>query len=224
MSNNIDSEVISLDIFRQMWNNEIAIDHEKMVDALDIPKIWEFVVDETSQGSLNVFYLFGYNEMPSKDALVQLMDNVSVELFRMSPSDYNERFRDSDFMNYAIVYYVLKDWKVVPNFYTETLGDMYYDGYWFLGDLYENERRRFRKSLLLKAKQYGSLDAYEDLSDMQNESETENNTGDSATFWFIFIIVIVCVGLIMIGSIAFPYIALAICLVSLLVYWLLKRV
>ena len=77
----MNSEIISLETFQKMWNGEACIEHNQMVDALDDKSVWEFVLDETTNGSTKVFEFFTEAEMPSRSALIQLMNTVPNELF-----------------------------------------------------------------------------------------------------------------------------------------------
>lgn len=104
----MNSEIISLETFQKMWNGETYIEHNQMVDALDDKSVWEFVLDETTNGSTKVFEFFTEAEMPSKSALVQLMNTVPNELFGLNAEELKERIgENNNFVNFAIVYYVL---------------------------------------------------------------------------------------------------------------------
>ena len=75
----IETERIDLGTFQKMWNGEIDAVHDQMVDALENKYVWKFVLDETYNGSAKVFEFFIECEMPSRYALIQLMNNVPDE-------------------------------------------------------------------------------------------------------------------------------------------------
>ena len=126
----MNSEIISLETFQKMWNGETYIEHNQMVDALDDKSVWEFVLDETTNGSTKVFEFFTEAEMPSKSAFVQLMNTVPNELFGLNAEELKERIgENNNFVNFAIVYYVLLEKMETPEFYKYNVGEMYYDGF-----------------------------------------------------------------------------------------------
>ena len=79
MDLNIETKRIDLATFQRMWNGETDAEHHLMVDALEDQRVWRFVLCETSNGSTKAFELFRECDMPSKNALIQLMNTVPEE-------------------------------------------------------------------------------------------------------------------------------------------------
>ena len=84
---NTETERIGLATFQRMWNGETDAEHHLMVDALEDPSVWQFVLDETYNGCAKVFEFFIECEMPSRYALIQLMNTVPDEWFELSEEE-----------------------------------------------------------------------------------------------------------------------------------------
>ena len=135
----IETERIDLGTFQKMWNGEIDAVHDQMVDALENKYVWKFVLDETYNGSAKVFEFFMECEMPSRYALIQLMNTVPDEWYELSEEELDKRIGFNQFEEFAIIYYVLLEKAKVPGFYKGDIGNMYYDGFWRIQPLLKNE-------------------------------------------------------------------------------------
>ena len=232
----MNSEIISLETFQKMWNGETYIEHKQMVDALDDKSVWEFVLDETTNGSTKVFEFFTEAEMPSKSALVQLMNTVPDEWFGLNEDELKERIGENDnFVNFAIVYYVLLEKMETPEFYKYNVGEMYYDGFKFVQPLSQNETERLNKRIKNIALQYNTSDIYYLQEKAECFEETENKVKgipkDSAfvtylkcNYWFGVLGAAMMIIAFVVGKYTAPvlYIALVVGLVALLI-WILRK-
>ena len=144
---NTETERIDLATFQRMWNGETDAEHHLMVDALEDPPVWRFVLCETSNGSTKAFGFFKECDMPSKNALIQLMDTVPTEWFNLNAEEIKERIGESHFENFAIVYYVLLEKTETPAFYKYNVGEMYYDAFRLIQPLCQNETERLNKRI-----------------------------------------------------------------------------
>lgn len=232
----MNSEIISLETFQKMWNGETYIEHNQMVDALDDKSVWEFVLDETTNGSTKVFEFFTEAEMPSKSAFVQLMNTVPNELFGLNAEELKERIgENNNFVNFAIVYYVLLEKMETPEFYKYNVGEMYYDGFKLVQPLSQNETERLNKRIKNIALQYNTSDIYYLQEKAECFEETENKVKgipkDSAfvtylkcNYWFGVLGVAMMIIAFVVGKYTAPvlYIALVVGLVALLI-WILRK-
>ena len=232
----MNSEIISLETFQKMWNGETYIEHNQMVDALDDKSVWEFVLDETTNGSTKVFEFFTESEMPSKSALVQLMNTVPNELFGLNAEELKERIgENNNFVNFAIVYYVLLEKMETPEFYKYNVGEMYYDGFKLVQPLSQNETERLNKRIKNIALQYNTSDIYYLQEKAECFEETENKVKgipkDSAfvtylkcNYWFGVLGAAMMIIAFVVGKYTAPvlYIALVVGLVALLI-WILRK-
>lgn len=144
---NTETERIDLATFQKMWNGETYAEHHLMVDALEDQCVWRFVLCETSNGSTKAFGFFKECEMPSKNALIQLMDTVPTEWFNLKAEEIKERIGESHFEKFAIVYYVLLEKTETPAFYKYNVGEMYYDAFRLIQPLCQNETERLNKRI-----------------------------------------------------------------------------
>lgn len=144
---NTETERINLATFQRMWNGETDAEHHLMVDALEDPPVWRFVLRETSNGSTKAFGFFKECEMPSKNALIQLMDTVPTEWFNLKAEEIRERIGENNFEKFAIVYYVLLEKTETPAFYKYNVGEMYYDAFRLIQPLCQNETERLNKRI-----------------------------------------------------------------------------
>ena len=232
----MNSEIISLETFQKMWNGETYIEHNQMVDALDDKSVWEFVLDETTNGSTKVFEFFTEAEMPSKSAFVQLMNTVPNELFGLNAEELKERIgENNNFVNFAIVYYVLLEKMETPEFYKYNVGEMYYDGFKLVQPLSQNETERLNKRIKNIALQYDTSDIYYLQEKAECFEETENKVKgipkDSAfvtylkcNYWFGVLGAAMMIIAFVVGKYTAPvlYIALVVGLVALLI-WILRK-
>ena len=232
----MNSEIISLETFQKMWNGETYIEHNQMVDALDDKSVWEFVLDETTNGSTKVFEFFTEAEMPSKSAFVQLMNTVPNELFGLNAEELKERIgENNNFVNFAIVYYVLLEKMETPEFYKYNVGEMYYDGFKLVQPLSQNETERLNKRIKNIALQYNTSDIYYLQEKAECFEETENKVKgipkDSAfvtylkcNYWFGVWGAAMMIIAFVVGKYTAPvlYIALVVGLVALLI-WILRK-
>ena len=232
----MNSEIISLETFQKMWNGETYIEHNQMVDALDDKSVWEFVLDETTNGSTKVFEFFTEAEMPSKSAFVQLMNTVPNELFGLNAEELKERIgENNNFVNFAIVYYVLLEKTETPEFYKYNVGEMYYDGFRLVQPLCQNETERLNKRIKNIALQYNTSDIYYLQEKAECFEETENKVKgipkDSAfvtylkcNYWFGVWGAAMMIIAFVVGKYTAPvlYIALVVGLVALLI-WILRK-
>lgn len=235
----MNSEIISLETFRKMWNGETYIEHNQMVDALDDKSVWEFVLDETTNGSTKVFEFFTEAEMPSKSALIQLMNTVPNELFGLNAEELKERIgENNNFVNFAIVYYVLLEKTETPEFYKYNVGEMYYDGFRLVQPLCQNETERLNKRIKNIALQYDTSDLYYHHEKEECFEEAENKVKgipkDSAfvtylkwNFWssiFMYAILIIALVVSFIIKHLAPvlFVTIVVGLVALLI-WILRK-
>ena len=232
----MNSEIISLETFQKMWNGETYIEHNQMVDALDDKSVWEFVLDETTNGSAKVFEFFTEAEMPSKSALVQLMNTVPDEWFGLNEDELKERIgENNNFVNFAIVYYVLLGKTETPEFYKYNVGEMYYDGFRLVQPLCQNETERLNKRIKNIALQYDTSDLYYHHEKEECFEEAENKVKgipkDSAfvtylkcNYWFGVLGAAMMIIAFVVGKYTAPvlYIALVVGLVALLI-WILRK-
>lgn len=144
---NTETERIDLATFQRMWNGETDAENHLMVDALEDQCVWRFVLCETSNGSTKAFGVFKECEMPSKNALIQLMDTVPTEWFNLNAEEIKERIGESHFEKFAIVYYVLLEKTETPAFYKYNVGEMYYDAFRLIQPLCQNETERLNKRI-----------------------------------------------------------------------------
>ena len=224
----IKTERIALGTFQKMWNGEIDAVHDQMVDALEDPYVWQFVLDETSNGSTKAFEFFKECEMPSRHALIQLMNTVPNEWYELSEEELYERIGINQFEEFAIIYYILLEKAKVPGFYKGDVGNMYYDGFWLIQPLFKNENERLTRKIINTALQYGYVETYEDWLDLQKK-EIAGNEKSSQKLGFAFgillmtlLVILIVYLLIHIDAATFAYGGLIICLVALLIYWLVK--
>ena len=224
----IKTERIALGTFQKMWNSEIDAVHDQMVDALEDPYVWKFVLDETSNGSTKAFEFFKECEMPSRHALIQLMNTVPNEWYELSEEELYERIGINQFEEFAIIYYILLEKAKVPGFYKGDVGNMYYDGFWLIQPLFKNENERLTRKIINTALQYGYVETYEDWLDLQKK-EIAGNEKSSQKLAFAFgillmtlLVILIVYLLIHIDAATFAYGGLIICLVALLIYWLVK--
>lgn len=222
----IKTERIALGTFQKMWNGEIDAVHDQMVDALEDPYVWKFVLDETSNGSTKVFEFFMEYEMPSRHALIQLMNTVPNEWYELSEEELYERIGINQFEEFAIIYYILLEKAKVPGFYKGDVGNMYYDGFWLIQPLFKNENERLTRKIINTALQHGYVETYEDWLDLQKK-EIAGNEKSSQKLGFAFgillmtlLVILIVYLLIHIDAATFAYGGLIICLVALLIYWL----
>lgn len=228
MDMDIKTERIDLGTFQKMWNCEIDAVHDQMVDALEDPYVWKFVLDETSNGSTKAFEFFKECEMPSRHALIQLMNTVPNEWYELSEEELYERIGINQFEEFAIIYYILLEKAKVPGFYKGDVGNMYYDGFWLIQPLFKNENERLTRKIINTALQYGYVETYEDWLDLQKK-EIAGNEKSSQKLGFSFgillmtlLVILIVYLLIHIDAATFAYGGLIICLVALLIYWLVK--
>lgn len=228
MDMDIKTERIALGTFQKMWNGEIDAVHDQMVDALEDPYVWKFVLDETSNGSTKAFEFFKECEMPSRHALIQLMNTVPNEWYELSEEELYERIGINQFEEFAIIYYILLEKAKVPGFYKGDVGNMYYDGFWLIQPLFKNENERLTRKIINTALQYGYVETYEDWLDLQKK-EIAGNEKSSQKLGFSFgillmtlLVILIVYLLIHIDAATFAYGGLIICLVALLIYWLVK--
>lgn len=224
----IKTERIDLGTFQKMWNGEIDAVHDQMVDALEDSSVWQFVLDETSNGSTKAFEFFKECEMPSRHALIQLMNTVPNEWYELSEEELYERIGINQFEEFAIIYYILLEKAKVPGFYKGDVGNMYYDGFWLIQPLFKNENERLTRKIINTALQYGYVETYEDWLDLQKK-EIAGNEKSSQKLGFAFgillmtlLVILIVYLLIHIDAATFAYGGLIICLVALLIYWLVK--
>ena len=228
MDMDIKTERIALGTFQKMWNGEIDAVHDQMVDALEDSSVWKFVLDETSNGSTKAFEFFKECEMPSRHALIQLMNTVPNEWYELSEEELYERIGINQFEEFAIIYYILLEKAKVPRFYKGDVGNMYYDGFWLIQPLFKNENERLTRKIINTALQYGYVETYEDWLDLQKK-EIAGNEKSSQKLGFAFgillmtlLVILIVYLLIHIDAATFAYGGLIICLVALLIYWLVK--
>lgn len=228
MDMDIKTERIDLGTFQKMWNGEIDAVHDQMVDALEDSSVWQFVLDETNNGSAKVFEFFMEYEMPSRHALIQLMNTVPNEWYELSEEELYERIGINQFEEFAIIYYILLEKAKVPGFYKGDVGNMYYDGFWLIQPLFKNENERLTRKIINTALQYGYVETYEDWLDLQKK-EIAGNEKSSQKLGFAFgillmtlLVILIVYLLINIDAATFAYGGLIICLVALLIYWLVK--
>lgn len=238
MDMNIKTERIDLGTYQKMWNGEIDAVHDQMVDALEDPYVWKFVLDETSNGSTKAFEFFKECEMPSKNTLIQLMDSVPAECYKLNAEELKERIGENNFENFAIVYYVLLDKTETPEFYKYNVGEMYYDAFKLIQPLCQNETERLNKKIEKTALLYDTSNpeylnekamCFQDADDKVKGIPKDSAfvTGLKWSFWTdVFFGVIAAIVLIIgfiIDNIAIcAFIALTIGLVALLI-WLLRK-
>ena len=170
------TERIDLRTFQKMWNGEIDAVHDQMVDVLEDPSVWKFVLDETNNGSAKVFEFFMECEMPSRHALIQLMNTVPNEWYELSEEELYERIGINQFEEFAIIYYSLLEKAKVPGFYKGDVGNMYYDGFWLIQPLLKNENERQNRKIVKTALQYGSAETDEYWLDLQKQAR--GNSGN----------------------------------------------
>ena len=147
MDLNIETKRIDLATFQRMWNGETDAEHHLMVDALEDSCVWRFVLSETSNGSTKAFESFRECDMPSKNALIQLMDTVPEEWFKLNAEEIRERMGENNFKDFAIVYYVLLEKTETPAFYKYNVGEMYYDAFRLIQPLCQNETERLNRRI-----------------------------------------------------------------------------
>ena len=224
----IKTERIDLGTFQKMWNGEIDAIHDQMVDVLEDSSVWQFVLDETNNGSAKVFEFFMEYEMPSRHALIQLMNTVPNEWYELSEEELYERIGINQFEEFAIIYYILLGKAKAPGFYKGDVGNMYYDGFWLIQPLFKNENERLTRKIINTALQYGYVETYEDWLDLQKK-EIAGNEKSSQKLGFAFgillmtlLVILIVYLLIHIDAATFAYGGLIICLVALLIYWLVK--
>lgn len=232
----MNSEIISLETFQKMWNGETYIEHNQMVGALDDKSVWEFVLDETTNGSTKVFEFFKESEMPSKSAFVQLMNTVPNELFGLNEDELKERIgENNNFVNFAIVYYVLLEKTETPEFYKYNVGEMYYDGFRLVQPLCQNETERLNKRIKNIALQYNTSDIYYLQEKAECFEETENKVKgipkDSAfvtylkcNYWFGVLGAAMMIIAFVVGKYTAPvlFVTIVVGLVALLI-WILRK-
>ena len=213
-----------------MWNAEIDAVHDQMVDALEDPYVWKFVLDETYNGSAKVFEFFMECEMPSRYALIQLMNTVPDEWYELSEEELYERIGINQFEEFAIIYYSLLEKAKVPGFYKGDVGNMYYDGFWLIQPLLKNENERQNRKIVKTALQYGSAETYEYWLDLQkqargnsgNEKQTQKLGFAFGILLMTLLVILIVYLLINIDAATFAYGGLVICMVALVIYWLIK--
>ncbi len=227
----METERIDLATFQRMWNGETDAEHHLMVDALENKYVWKFVLDETYNGSAKVFEFFMECEMPSRYALIQLMNTVPNEWYELSEEELDKRIGFNQFEEFAIIYYVLLEKAKVPGFYKGDIGNMYYDGFGLIQPLLKNENERLNRKIAQTALQYGSVETYEDWQDLQKQERgIAGNEKFSQKLGFAFgillmtlLVVFAVYLLIQIDAATFAYGGLAICLVALMIYWFLRE-
>ena len=230
MDMDIKTERINLGTFQKMWNAEIDAVHDQMVDALEDPSVWKFVLDETYNGSAKVFEFFMECEMPSRYALIQLMNTVPNEWYELSEEELYERIGTNQFEEFAIIYYSLLEKAKVPGFYKGDVGNMYYDGFWLIQPLLKNENERQNRKIVKTALQYGSAETYEYWLDLQkqargnsgNEKQTQKLGFAFGILLMTLLVILIVYLLINIDAATFAYGGLVICMVALVIYWLIK--
>ena len=227
----IETERIDLGTFQKMWNGEIDAVHDQMVDALENKYVWKFVLDETYNGSAKVFEFFMECEMPSRYALIQLMNTVPDEWFELSEDELEKRIGLNHFEEFAIIYYVLLEKAKVPGFYKGDIGNMYYDGFWLIQSLLKNESERLNRKIAQTALQYGSVETYEFWQDLQKQErgiagneKFSQKLGFALGGLLMTLLAVFAVYLLtQIDAATIAYGGLAICLVALLIYWFLRE-
>ena len=230
MDMDIKTERINLGTFQKMWNGEIDAVHDQMVDALEDPYVWKFVLDETYNGSAKVFEFFMECEMPSRYALIQLMNTVPDEWYELSEEELDKRIGFNQFEEFTIIYYVLLEKAKVPGFYKGDIGNMYYDGFWLIQPLLKNENERQNRKIVKTALQYGSAETYEYWLDLQkqargnsgNEKQTQKLGFAFGILLMTLLVILIVYLLINIDAATFAYGGLVICMVALVIYWLIK--
>ena len=230
MDMDIKTERINLGTFQKMWNAEIDAVHDQMVDALEDTYVWKFVLDETYNGSAKVFEFFMECEMPSRHALIQLMNTVPNEWYELSEEELYERIGINQFEEFAIIYYSLLEKAKVPGFYKGDVGNMYYDGFWLIQPLLKNENERQNRKIVKTALQYGSAETYEYWLDLQkqargnsgNEKQTQKLGFAFGILLMTLLVILIVYLLINIDAATFAYGGLVICMVALVIYWLIK--
>ena len=230
MDMDIKTERINLGTFQKMWNDEIDAVHDQMVDALEDPYVWKFVLDETYNGSAKVFEFFMECEMPSRYSLIQLMNTVPDEWYELSEEELDKRIGFNKFEEFAIIYYSLLEKAKVPGFYKGDVGNMYYDGFWLIQPLLKNENERQNRKIVKTALQYGSAETYEYWLDLQkqargnsgNEKQTQKLGFAFGILLMTLLVILIVYLLINIDAATFAYGGLVICMVALVIYWLIK--
>lgn len=144
---NTETERIDLATFQRMWNGETDAEHHLMVDALKIRQYGDSCSARLIMVAQKVFEFFMECDMPSRYALIQLMDTVPTEWFKLNAEEIKERIGESHFEKFAIVYYVLLEKTETPAFYKYNVGEMYYDAFRLIQPLCQNETERLNKRI-----------------------------------------------------------------------------
>ena len=218
-------EKIDLETFRKMWNDEVATDWALIVDILNTPDIWQFVLDETKNGSVRVFEYLSVEDIPSREALIQLMNCVPNEMFELSLSEIVERHADNQFYDFAVAYYVLWDKDVTPGCFTRSLGELYEEGLYSIHWICQNENYTQEKKIVQKAVAHGCNDAYKEWCSMNSgdvKLPQQNKFKRIITQIITVVITVVGCGLFIYITCSYPYITLLILLILLLTYYVMK--
>ena len=220
-------EKIDLETFRKMWNDEVATDWALIVDILNTPDIWQFVLDETKNGSVRVFEYLSVEDIPSREALIQLMNCVPNEMFELSLSEIVEHYGDNHFYDFAVAYYVLLDKDVAPGCFTRSLGELYDEGFHLIHGICQNEVYTQEKKIVEKAVAHGSTDTYRDWCSMSSgevELPQQNKHKLLQTIATIIggIVMLLVIGFSLYLGCSYPYITLIVLLAALLIYYIMK--